>query len=85
MTSMFTVSRLGYMYCSTAGCMLEAVPCVQLCGLNSNTCKKSAYIHKIKIKCYKTVLCRLPPCMAHVLHMLIYFNTLIHVYTIHSI
>ena len=84
-TPMFTVSRLAYMSFGTATCILEAVPCVQLCGLNSNACRKSAYIQKIKIKCYKTDVCRLPSHMVCVLHMLIYFNMLIHVYTIHSI
>ena len=82
---MFIVARLAYMYCGTAACILEAVPCVQLCGLNSNTCKKSAYIHKINIKYYKGDVCTLPPYMTHVSHMLIYFNMLTHVYTIHSI
>ena len=65
-TSMFTVFRLAYMYCGTSACILKAVLCVQLYGLNSNTCKKSAYIPKIKIKCYKTGVCRLPSYMAHV-------------------
>ena len=82
---MFTVFRLAYIYCGIAACILEAVPYVQLCGLNGNTYKKSAYIHKIGIKCYKMNVCRLPFHMAHVLHMLMYFNMLIHVYNIHSI
>ena len=73
------------MYCDTATCILEAVPCVQFCGLNGNTCKKSGYIHKIGIIYYKINACRLPSHMADVLHMLMYFNMFIHVYNIHSI
>ena len=45
-TSKFTVSKLAYMYSGTAACVPEAVPCIQLCGLNSITCKISAYMHK---------------------------------------
>ena len=84
-TSMFTIFRLAYMYCGTAACILEAVPCVQVCGSNGNTCKNTDHINKIGIKCYKTNVCRLPSYMAHVLHMLMHFNMLIHIYNIHSI
>ena len=84
-TSILTILGLAYMYCGTAAHILEAVSCIQLCGLNGNTCKKSAYIQDIGIKCYKTNVWRLPSYMAHVLHMLMYFNMLIHVYNIHNI
>ena len=38
-SSIFTIFRLSYMYCGTVTCILEAVPCGQLCGLNGKTSK----------------------------------------------
>ena len=31
-TSMFTLCKLGHMYCGTAACIPKAVPCAQLCS-----------------------------------------------------
>ena len=62
------------MHCGTAVCVPEAVPCIQLCSLNSKTCKNSAYIHKIKIKCCKSDVCRFPPYMAYVLHRGVFWD-----------
>ena len=42
-TSILTIFGLAHMYCGTATCILKAVPCVQLCGINGNTCKMSLH------------------------------------------
>ena len=73
------------MYCGTAAYILEALPCVQLCGINGNTRKNQPTLKTIGTKCYKTNVCRLSSYMAHLLHMLMYFNMLIDMCNIHSI
>ena len=45
---------------------LQAVPHVHLQSWNSNTHRKSTYILKIKIKCYKSNVYRLASYMSHV-------------------
>ena len=82
-SSMFIVSRLVYMYCGTVPYILEAVPCVQLSGLNSKRCKKSAYMHKIKIKCHKTDVCCLPTWNMY--YACYYISTCSYMYTLSTV